>query len=144
MTKELVVDTSVAVSWALDDERNPDCERILTAVRTESVQLTVPDLWLYEGLNAIRSATLRRRLPVWSASASAKFLCELPKTVVPVTESRASEILDVSLREGLTVYDAAYLALARERNADLITWDKELLALPDPGVRIISPEQLQP
>ncbi len=141
MIEELVVDASVAVSWAIEDERNPGSERVLTAIKTKHAQLTVPDLWFYEGLNAIRSATLRGRLEERNAAAAAGFLWELPKTVAPVTESRTAETLRLALHEGLTVYDAAYLALARERGADLVTWDRQLLALPEPGVRILSPDE---
>jgi predicted nucleic acid-binding protein len=135
------VDTSVAVTWAIEDERNPDSERLLTAIRNMRAQLVVPELWFYEGLNAIRSAVLRKRLSERNAAASAGFLCQLPKAVVPVTEPRMTEALRLSLETGLTVYDAAYVALARERGADLVTWDKQLLETSCPGVRLLSPKE---
>ncbi|MDO8679332.1 MAG: type II toxin-antitoxin system VapC family toxin [Acidobacteriota bacterium] len=41
-------------------------------------------------------------------------------------ELDSAEVLELALRTGLTIYDAAYLWLAMSRDVELVTLDKEL------------------
>jgi predicted nucleic acid-binding protein len=141
LSTELVVDASIAVAWALQDETDPDSEKILTAIQAGQVRLVVSELWLYETRNAVRSAMLRGRTDQEGVAEACRLLLRTSKTVVPASETRAVEALRLSVEMGLSVYDAAYLALARERGADLVTWDKQLLGLSCPGVRVLSPKE---
>jgi predicted nucleic acid-binding protein len=135
---DLVVDASIAVAWALRDETDPDSGKILAAIQAGRVRLIVSEPWLYETRNAARSAMLRGRTDQEGVAEACRLLLRTSKTLVPASESRAAEALRLSLETGLTVYDAAYLALARERGADLVTWDKQLLEISCPGVRVLS------
>jgi len=144
LSVELVVDASVALSWALPDERDESRERVLEAIRSGHIRPVVPELWCYEVMNAVRYAVRNGRLAEDDAAATTRTLWTFAAEFVSISEHGAADVLRTALHTGLTVYDAAYLALARERGADLVTWDKEMLRLSVPGVRILSPDEYSP
>lgn len=55
----LVVDASIALSWALPDESNDYADAVLTLVEREG--LLVPELWAREIANGLAVAYLRKR-----------------------------------------------------------------------------------
>jgi predicted nucleic acid-binding protein len=136
-----VVDASASLSWALPDEQDESRDRILTAIQDGRIRVVVPELWCYEVMNAVRYAVRRGRLAESDAVTTIRTLWTFVTEFVSIAEHGASGVLQTALGAGLTVYDAAYVALARERGADLVTWDKQLLGLSCPGVRVLSPEE---
>ena len=55
-------------------------------------------------------------------------MSEAEVNLMPADPSLAREALGLSLKLGITVYDAAYIALARALSAPLYTGDEKLLA----------------
>jgi len=129
MSEALVIDCSVSASWVLPDEHTPVAETLLRRVLEGDCSLIQPDLWWIETLNLLRTAVLRKRLTESGARKALYFLKEIPLETVGVSRESEFLVLDRALCHGLTAYDATYLVLAEMRGAELVTADRDLLAL---------------
>ena len=126
MSRRLVLDASLALSWLLPDEANPDALAVRTKLlKAESVW--VPAHWHLEVANALCMAERRKRLNATGVAQAVSLFTQLPVTVDLETSDRASgETLSLARQHTLSVYDAAYLELALRRGATLATLDGPL------------------
>ncbi|HFC97470.1 MAG TPA: PIN domain-containing protein [Thermosulfurimonas dismutans] len=125
MKQEFVLDASVTVAWALEDERDLYSEKILDALGEGKAW--VPSIWPLEVANALLMAERRRRLTRADVENFLSLLQELPIQVEGDTVLKVwSEILLLAREEGLSVYDAAYLNLAMRLGLPLATLDQAL------------------
>ena len=129
MSREIVVDCSVSGAWVLDDERTDQSERLLGCVLSEELRLTEPELWRYEMVNLLRSAVRRNRMTQPEASRALAALSRVPVELVSAAAPAQAGILAAALAGELSAYDAAYLALAEFRGAELVTADESILRL---------------
>jgi predicted nucleic acid-binding protein len=115
----IVVDASVLASALADDEGDGD----LVRTRLRGEQLAAPELIDLEVLSTLRRATRAGRLDKRRSSQALADLAALPLKRVPHLPllRRVWE-----LRENLTAYDAAYVALAETLGALLLTADGPL------------------
>jgi predicted nucleic acid-binding protein len=119
----LVLDSSAAMAWLLDDEQAS--VQSLEAMRTERV--AVPAHWILEVTNGLRMAVRRRRLEPGDRGPILKRLSILPIRVDSETATRGwSDIPAIADEYGLTTYDAAYLELALRLGVPLATLDQDL------------------
>lgn len=119
----IVIDASVAASWALPDENHPDVAFALERVQSE--RGVVPALWWYEIRNILLVSERRRRL---SESDTAEFLEALSDLRITQDQSAVgSRLLQLARAHKLTIYDAAYLELAKRTASPLATLDSELI-----------------
>ena len=106
----VVVDASVALKWALDDETAIDCA---VALRDDALRgrhtMVAPSLWVYEVANGLRSATRRGRL---TADEGARALEHMLGIGVVLADPEPRAVLTTAADLGVSVYDAAYAALA--------------------------------
>ena len=118
-----VLDNSVASGWYLENQASRYAETV--AERLLDDRAWVPPIWELELANVLRSACVRQRMDAQHAQAVIAQLVSLPITVdrqaVP-----PSELLGLSLRFGLTTYDASYLAIALRHQVPLATLDEAL------------------
>ncbi len=127
MSVGLVVDSSVAASWCLLDEADPAADAILARVR--DVGAHAPLLWTWEIANVLSVSVRRGRMSAADAAANLADLALLPITYDAEGPERAwRETFLLAQNHKLTVYDAAYLELARRHGLDLATRDEELRA----------------
>lgn len=129
MTPEVpafVVDASVGVKCLLEEEGSAAAEALLR-IPDEQPEgtLHVPGLFFVECAAAIRRAVLRSRLPPSGASARAMRLCALSVSVYEDRELVATAV-DLANAEGVSVYDAVYVALSDRTGAPLVTADRRL------------------
>ena len=121
----LVIDASLTLTWYFDDETTPATEDILDRVCETGA--FVPSLWRLEVANAFQSALKRKRITGAYRDESLAALAQLPIVIDSDTDTYAwSTTLHLAERFGLTVYDAAYLELARRRGLPLATLDKDI------------------
>jgi predicted nucleic acid-binding protein len=117
-----VLDASVAACWAFEDEDHPVAALALECVRTDEAR--VPSLWWFEVRNTLVVNERRGRL---TESDTAAFLRGLARLNVTVDRSPdEADVLMLARRRRLTVYDAAYLELARRERLPLATLDAAL------------------
>lgn len=116
----VVVDASVLVAfYAADDPRRPKAVERLSAGRA----LLAPAHLDAEGISALRGLAQRRSALESAVPAALAHLSEFPIRRMPIAPllSRMWE-----LRANVTPYDAAYVALAEQLDAALLTCDARL------------------
>lgn len=114
----VVVDASAVAAVLFGEPEGPTIR-----AHCEGETLLAPHLLDYELANAVR--TRIRKYPADEIAALA-LSHGLPRLRIQRVEAQAVDILALSLRTGLTPYDAAYLWLAVDRDAELVTLDREL------------------
>lgn len=122
----LVVDASVVVTALVDDDADGDASR--TRLRGED--LTAPELIDLEVMSALRRAVSTSAVPPRRAALALDDLIAIPLLRAPHHPllPRCWE-----LRENLTPYDAAYVALAEALGTPLLTADARMASAP--GIR---------
>jgi predicted nucleic acid-binding protein len=135
----LVIDASLTLSWYFEDERTPSANAVLDQVTNEGA--VVPSLWRLETANGLQIAIRRQRIDTAFRDRALTHLAHLPITIDAETDAQAwTTTLQLADRFQLTLYDAAYLELARRRALPLATLDSalrtagEALGLPLLGV----------
>jgi predicted nucleic acid-binding protein len=125
--QRLCVDASVGAKWLFrDEEDRPAVVSLLDRYAAGEVDLVVPDLFFCEVSNAVLVAVRRKRISGEAALEALRELKDLhlaPVSVGPLLESAFS----LALRLGLSVYDAAYLAVSESQGVPLVTADRRLL-----------------
>ena len=124
----IVLDASAAVAVFLNLE--PGAPRIRERMSAEDDDLHVPHLFEIEVMNVLRSYSLKGALSQERARLALSRLSTMRITRYPHTAllSRVWE-----LRDNVTAYDAAYIALAETLEAPLLTTDARLARAP--GIR---------
>lgn len=121
----IVIDASAAVAVLLNT--GPEVESIRERIARPGETLHVPHLFEIEVLHALRRLSLRGTL---SPERALLALSRLKDTqLVRYPHSTFLERI-WSLRNNLTTYDAAYVALAEALNAPLVTMDARLAQAP--------------
>jgi len=132
-----VLDASVTACWAFADEDHPHARAAFQRIRTE--EAVVPSLWWFEVRNILVVNERRRRI---AEAATATFLSALSR--LPVREDHHPDeaaVLRLARAHQLSVYDAAYLELARREGLPLATLDVQLQkAAARERIGIIAPE----
>lgn len=122
----LVLDASMAVAWLFDDEHTGGTAEALRRVVAEGA--IVPSLWRLEVANLLRNAMRRGRCDEEYVDRSLDRLWRLPITVDSETDAAAWGATRALARElGLTLYDAAYLEVAKRLGLTLASCDQALL-----------------
>ena len=117
-----VLDAAITITWALRDEDHPLAD--LAFLELQSGSAIVPSIWWYEIRNVLVLNERRKRI---SPDDSNRFLLALEQLSIDVdTPSDGMQVVDLSRKYKLSVYDAAYLALAMKGRLPLATLDKAL------------------
>jgi predicted nucleic acid-binding protein len=124
----IVIDVSAEVAVLLSAA--PEAESIRERVAGPGETLHVPHLFEIEVLHALRSLTFRGTVSPERAHLALRRLLNTRLVRYPHT-TLVERIW--ALRENLTAYDAAYVALAEALDAPLVTTDGRLARAP--GIR---------
>jgi len=118
-----VLDASITISWAMRDEDHPIADLAMSELGRGGSAL-VPGIWWYEVRNLLVVGERRHRI---SEPDSLQFLRELAHLPVQVDHQiESASVMELARKFSLTVYDAAYLALALRERAPLASLDKAL------------------
>lgn len=130
-----VLDASVAITWAMQDEQHPVAE--VAARRLEVDHARVPTLWWYEVRNILLVNERRQRISLDDAT---KFLSEIGEFSIETDLfADRSNLTELARLYSLTVYDAAYLELAIRERLPLATLDKALrIAAEAVGIQLLA------
>jgi len=119
-----VLDATITITWAMRDEDHPLAERAFLALQSGSA--IVPAIWWYEIRNILVLNERRNRI---APSDCAQFLLDLDQLAIDVVfPDNGVDAMELSRKFKLSVYDAAYLALAMRERLPLATLDKSLEA----------------
>jgi predicted nucleic acid-binding protein len=117
-----VLDASVTAYWAFEDEDDVRAEIALERLNED--EAFAPTLWWFEIRNTLLMNERRGRKTV---AQTASFLSQLARLSITIDRTpHEADVLALARRHRLTVYDAAYLELARRRGDPLATLDQEL------------------
>jgi predicted nucleic acid-binding protein len=123
---DVVSDASVAIKWfhSKGEEEVAESRALLDAHKERSVALSVLDLTPYE----IGNALLRGRAKATDRQVATVLdsLAEICPAVRP-SHDELRLATKLAAQHDLTLYDAAYAAVAKNRKAALATLDKQLL-----------------
>ncbi|OGG30375.1 hypothetical protein A3A63_02925 [Candidatus Gottesmanbacteria bacterium RIFCSPLOWO2_01_FULL_46_9] len=116
----VVVDTSVIMKWLSSD--NEQClgqaNAILKDVQNEKIELFAPELAKYEVENVL---LLGKKLSPQQAQIAQGEFYNLPITFITESLNAAKVTFSLASTLGITYYDAAFLSLAKQYNASLVT-----------------------
>jgi len=118
-----VIDAGVVVKWFIPETDSDIARRLLDRYRQRLDTPIAPDLLTSECTNVFWRRCRQGDLSAQEATDSLADLLALNLQLVPATTLIAAA-LQLALRHQRTAYDALYLALAQERNCDLITSDE--------------------
>ena len=121
----IVLDASAVVAVLLGP--GPEAERIRERIERPGENLHVPHLMDLEVLHALRRQALRGTLSPRRSVEALEDLASIMFVRYPHT-SLVERIWE--LKENLTAYDAAYVALAEALDAPLVTMDARLVQAP--------------
>lgn len=126
------MDSSALVAMLVDAGPTGDW----VASTAAGAALTAPELALFETANILRRHQLSRTLAPVEATLSHQDLLALPLHLwpYPPLAERAWE-----LRDTMTTYDAAYVALAELLDAPVVTLDQRLQRTSGPRCPILTP-----
>ncbi len=114
-----VIDSSVMVKWLnrQDEDYVSQADQIRHDARLEKIKIIAPELAKYE----IGNALLYKNMDTPAVKLGLETLYKLPINFYTLNQKRANEILEIAKENKITYYDAAFIQLAREKNATLIT-----------------------
>lgn len=137
MTRPVVLDSSAIVALVVD--AGPVGEWVASAMHDGF--LAAPALALFEAANTLRRQQLAGRLEQVEALLAHHALLDLPLQLwpYPPLAERAW-----ALRDSITIYDAAYVALAELLDARLVTLDRRLARANGPSCVIVTPPHEAP
>ena len=122
-----VIDTSALLAILLPDERTTkEALNFLTIIVGRTTIIHAPRLLEFEFGNALKSAVIRKRLDEGDVS---EIFYRYKKLPIKFFEVNFLDTVEISLKSGLSYYDASYLFLAQKLNAKLLTLDKKLKVL---------------
>ena len=118
----LVVDTSVVVKWYLPEQDHEPARELRDAYLEGEFDLIAPALLPFETINALRYSG---HFDTEQLDAAAQSLSEYGIDLIPFREVGA--VTKIATALDITVYDAAYVALAEQFETTGYTADETLL-----------------
>ena len=126
MTNGFVADASVGVAWAVLSQSTEATEDLLSDVALGR-PFVVPVLWMFEVANTFLVLVRRKRMEPEQQAVARRAVRRLNPVIDEEGPRLAlGTIADLAEEYALSVYDAAYLELARRRNLPLATRDAGL------------------
>ncbi|MEW6375278.1 MAG: type II toxin-antitoxin system VapC family toxin [Thermodesulfobacteriota bacterium] len=134
-----VIDSSIALAWALPDETSKEADRFLSRFLVRNI-FWVPALWWYEMANALLMAQRRKRLTEAERIRLIELYRKLPiQTDMTLDSDIMGRFHTLAIEYNLSAYDTAYLELAQRRGLGLATVDRQLRsAAQKAGVKVVS------
>jgi len=123
-----VVDASIVLAWLLPDEREEMVNRIFAAYRQKKNHIYAPKLLVYELINGLKSAILRKRIDWLKAKRAIDVFLQMKFELIDQSGEEKT-ILQMANKLNLSVYDASYVVLAKKLKVKLLSLDKKLQRL---------------
>jgi predicted nucleic acid-binding protein len=119
----IVLDASVVVKWFSEEEFTEKALELRERVRTGEERLVVPDLLLYELANALK---YNPHFDVHDIHNALRSIFNMGLDIVTPSPEILEAAITLAFEHQITVYDAFYVALAKEIGLTVVTADKRL------------------
>lgn len=124
-SEEFVLDNSVSMAWAFEDESDAYTDKVLDSLA--SAKALVPAIWHLEVVNVLKNAEKRGRIKESDSIGFITLLDSLPICAIhDGSDTKMTELLSVARKHNLSSYDASYLILAMKKRIPIATKDKSL------------------
>lgn len=120
----VVVDTSIVYKWVREEDTRHLSLEILYRYLSGKEKIILPDILLYELANALSNKT---ELSTGDIEEAWKLFIDFNVPIFTPTTSFIEKCLKFSKKYQVTVYDAAYAVLAKEKKCNLITADEKFV-----------------
>ncbi len=128
MSRSLVIDASVALKWVVTEQGTDSAMALLDDLAAGEVALLAPEHLIGEVGNGLRKRAAQGVLTPDDASQALDAIAALELTFVSGAD-RWFRCLRAALEWEVTTYDALYVLLAMEFDAELVTADRRLVAV---------------
>jgi len=119
---EIVVDTSVVVKWYIPEQHHERARALRDAYLDGEFDLVAPALMPFEAVNALKYSGHYEGERLEEASKS------LPEYGIDlVSFNKTGSVTEIANNLDITIYDAAYIALAQNHDTEAYTADGNLL-----------------
>lgn len=126
MNDRIVIDASVTLSWVLKEKGLQSiAEPIIDDFISGKITTIAPTIWLYETVNALRTAILGKRIKTPKINKYYQKILEISPNLLDFAEF-AFPAFQIALKFDLSIYDASYVALAQEEDCTFYTADEKL------------------
>lgn len=126
MSALLVIDASVALKWAITEPGSDEASALLTDLADNAVSLVAPEHLLGEVGNGLRKRVAQGALVPDDAVTALHAVAALGLEFIG-GHQRWLRALRAALDWGITTYDAMYVTLAMDLDAELVTADRRLV-----------------
>ncbi len=123
-TPLFILDASVAVKWFVNEPERDRAVRVREDYVHGRINLRAPALMLYEVGNALR---FHHKGTEEIGARVVKSLRRMQLTPDTLQDKTIETAMTISYVEGITFYDAVYLALAENNRCKVITADQQLV-----------------
>lgn len=121
---EVVVDASVVVKWFVEEEGSDKALRLRDKYIDGEISIIAPELMIFEVLNALYYKRLFSESEMKEISEA---LEAYSFTLYSLKGEYAEKTVETAVENGITIYDASYVALAMIRDTYLYTADEKLI-----------------
>jgi len=122
------VDASVMARWFIPgEEYEEEALKIRNDYAQGKIQLYAPTLITYEVLNSIWKAVTRKLMKISQAKTYCQTISKIMPTTIKFESKDLEKVMEIAVKENITIYDAAYIITAIKTKSTLITADKKLL-----------------
>src|SRR5712692_1409137 len=118
--KTIVVDASTGTKWFVEETDSDKANLLKTAHEKGQLQLTAPDLLVYEVTNALE---YNPKMTTDDQVQSIRRLLELDLDLIPPRADFMAETARTARKHTLSAYDASYIALADIIGTNCVTAD---------------------
>ncbi len=125
-SRELVLDTSVAVKFHVPEEQHEEAITLRTAFEEGWVDLLAPGTILPEAFNAFWQLHRRSELSREEVREGWTLVSNLPLSLY-APEDLVPRAVELTFETGVIIYDALFLALAEDAATPVVTADGKLL-----------------
>lgn len=121
---KVVSDASVVVKWFIQEKESEKALKLRDMHVSGQLDIAAPELLFFEVLNALKSSRLFSEEELKTAANS---LLNYRVELRPLNKQLAEKTVEIAVQTNLTIYDAAYVALALDLDTVLYTADGKIV-----------------
>ncbi|MFU8772817.1 MAG: type II toxin-antitoxin system VapC family toxin [Anaerolineales bacterium] len=126
--KTVVIDANIGLSYAIPLSYSSEAIALINQWRVDKVRIIVPLLWYYEVLSGLRKAIAHRLISQEKALDAINAFQDMAFEEYHPAPGIEVEILEWAERiDQIVAYDAVYLALSEQLDAEFWTADRRLV-----------------
>ena len=127
--KQIVCDASVIVKWVIKEDYSDYARKIRIDHLNGRVTVIIPSIAIAEVANALRKYYLRGLISADYLRKALNLLRDSLLSVYDITWESVINASELSIKYGISIYDAIYIDLAMRLNTVMYTADEALIRL---------------